>query len=371
MLSDTSLFQTFSALVAIDSPSLGERRLCDYLTRRLIALGLTVREDDAGALIGGDCGNLYGFLSGDESLTPLLFCAHMDTVAPAHGKQAVLHADGRVTSAGDTVLGADDLAAVTAILEALAEIQAKNLSHRPIEVLFTVAEEIYGRGAGVFDCSSLRSREVYVPDLTGCVGTAAYKAPTILRFTAVVEGRASHAGFAPQAGIHAIAAAAQGIAGLPMGQIDGDTTCNIGVIEGGLAPNIVPERCVVRGEIRSYVHQKALDCAARVEQIFADACRTRDAGLSFETICDLIAYEADTSHPVAARFWSVCADKGLTPSFIATFGGSDLNHFAQKGLTGLVLASAMNDCHSCAEYTTMDEMAALTDIILGLMTSRD
>ena len=370
-MSNLPIFDTFSQLVAIDSPSLGERQLCDHLTGRLTALGLTVREDNAATLLGGSCGNLYGFLPGDEALTPLLFCAHMDTVEPSRGKQAILHPDGRITSAGDTVLGADDLAAVAAILEALAQIQAQNLPHRPIEVLFTVAEEIYAKGAGAFDCTTLRSRQVYVPDLTGTVGTAAYKAPTILRFTATITGRASHAGFAPQAGIHAIAAAAQGISNLPMGQIDEDTTCNIGIINGGLAPNIVPEHCTLTGEIRSYDHQKALACADRVEQTLSAACQALGAALTFTTTCDLMAYETNLNHPVVNRFRAVCAQKGLTPSFIPTFGGSDLNHFAQKGLTGLVLASAMNDCHSTDEYTSLSELTNLTNLILGLMTTRD
>ena len=38
------LAETFAALVAIDSPSYGERQMADELTRRLRALGLTVEE---------------------------------------------------------------------------------------------------------------------------------------------------------------------------------------------------------------------------------------------------------------------------------------------------------------------------------------
>lgn len=58
------LAETFAALVAIDSPSYGERQMADELTRRLRTLGLTVEEDDAAERIGGTSGNLYGFLPG-------------------------------------------------------------------------------------------------------------------------------------------------------------------------------------------------------------------------------------------------------------------------------------------------------------------
>ena len=51
----------------------------------------------------------------------------MDTVEPAKGKKAVSHEDGTVTSDGTTVLGADDLAGVTAIYEVVRHIiETKN-----------------------------------------------------------------------------------------------------------------------------------------------------------------------------------------------------------------------------------------------------
>jgi len=46
------LLKSFVDLTAIDSPSLGERAMADALTRRLLALGFDVKEDDAG---GGAC----------------------------------------------------------------------------------------------------------------------------------------------------------------------------------------------------------------------------------------------------------------------------------------------------------------------------
>ena len=153
------LAATFAALVAIDSPSYGERQMADELTRRLRALGLTVEEDDAAERIGGTSGNLYSFLPGTLDLPPLLLCAHMDTVAPANGKRAVREPDGRIHSAGDTVLGADDLAAVAIILEVLEALAESGAPHRPVEVLFSASEETYCVGASAFDFSRVRSRE--------------------------------------------------------------------------------------------------------------------------------------------------------------------------------------------------------------------
>ena len=84
-MNNKRLLETFSDLVLIYSPSLSERLICDYLTSKLSKLGFRLHEDLVGEKIGGNTGNLYGFLPGDESLEPLLFCAHMDTVEPSSG----------------------------------------------------------------------------------------------------------------------------------------------------------------------------------------------------------------------------------------------------------------------------------------------
>lgn len=78
------------------------------------------------------------------------------------GKKAVLHEDGTITSDGSTVLGADDLSGVCAILEALTSLKEDGTPHRPLELLFDVAEETYCAGIRQFDFSRLKSKEAYV-----------------------------------------------------------------------------------------------------------------------------------------------------------------------------------------------------------------
>lgn len=122
--------------MSIDSPSKGERQMCDYIKSRFDKLGIKYEEDDTGKVIGGNCGNLYAYIDGDKDLEPILFSSHMDTVEPSTGKKAVFGENGLITSDGTTVLGSDDLAGVAAILEALEEIVNNNISHRPVEILF-------------------------------------------------------------------------------------------------------------------------------------------------------------------------------------------------------------------------------------------
>ena len=366
------LIEEFASLVYIDSPTFGEKTMGAYLRRALTELGLTVSEDAAGDGHPDGCGNILGFLDGDDSLgAPLLLCALMDTVSPALGKCAVIREDGRITSNGTTVLGADDASGIAAILEALHTLRESGQPHRPVEVLFTVAEEVYCSGAAQFDFTRLRAKEAYVLDLSGPVGSAAYSAPSILFFTATVRGRSAHAGFEPEKGVHAIAAAASAISALKLGHVDGDTTLNVGVISGGLATNIVPDTCEVRGEVRSFSHEAALAQIEAVKQQFQRCAQAAGAAVDFEVSSGCQAYQTPTNSPVVQRFQSCCAALGIQPRLDRTFGGSDNNYLAANGVSGLVIASGMYDCHTVGEYTTIDDLVKAAELTLALILSND
>ncbi len=365
------LVRTFRDLVAIDSPSLGERNMADELTRRLKRLGFTVEEDRAGEQAGGNCGNLYAYLCGNEALPPLLFCAHMDTVQPARGKRTVLELDGRIRSAGESVLGADDVSAIAAILEAAQTLAENGAPHRGVELLLTISEERYGTGAAAFDYSRIRAKEAYVPDYDGAHGQAVVAAPSIIGFRAEITGKASHAGFAPELGVSAIAAAARAIAGLRLGRITPDLTMNIGTISGGLSTNIVPDSCAAAGEIRGYEHDEALEQLAKAEDAFQTACDEAGAKLRFSSKCFLCAYRIPEDAAVVARYFRVCGARGFPTEAVRTFGGSDNNALTEHGISGIVIASAMHACHTRSEYTSIEELSQLAQIVADLMRDRD
>lgn len=367
MINRDRLISEFAELVEIDSPSFGERKIADILKKKLEDIGFSVSEDEAGSHYGSDCGNLYGYLPGDMTGAPLLFSGHMDTVAPANGKKAVLHHDGRITGAGDTVLGADDVAGLVSILEAIRSLQEDGKPHRSIEVIFPIAEEVYAKGSCLFDFSKVEAKEAYVLDLSGKVGRAAYTAPSILSFKAVILGRASHAGFSPEEGIHSIAIAAKAINHMKLGRVDADTTVNIGTITGGAATNIIPESCRLEGEIRSFQHDKALSCQEEIKELFTQEAEAAGASLQWEETVNCIAYETKLYSAVAERYREACRLSGLTAEFVKTFGGSDHNVFATKGIEGLVISNAMNRVHSCEEYTEVDELVKSTEIVRNLM----
>ncbi|KZX16833.1 peptidase T [Methanobrevibacter cuticularis] len=363
------IMKTFRELVLIDSPSLAERATCDYIAEILQDLGFKIHEDSVGEKIGGNSGNLYGFLEGDESLEPLIFNAHMDTVEPSKGKKAILDENGKITSEGDTILGADDISGIVAILEALVVIKENNLPHRPIEVIFFVSEEIYCLGSKNFDYSILKSKESYTLDASGDVGKAAYKAPSLVSFEMKIIGESGHSSHISAKTSHSIAIAAEAITKTKIGRIDEESTCNIGIIEGGLGLNLIPKECIIKGEVRSLSHEKAIKIVSEIEKNFTQTANKYNGKIEIDTQVNIHSYETPINHPVVKRFKRVCEELNIPYEILPALGGSDNNNMEQNGINGLVLSSAMNNPHSLEEYTTISELEKITKIVIKLMTS--
>ena len=377
MINKNRLVDQFKRMVEFDSETYHEREIADYLKEELKTLGFAVVEDEAGIRLkerikdygdGIPTGNIYGFLKGRHESEPILLSAHMDTVRPGLSKHAVEDKKGVITSQGDTVLGADDISGVVAILEAVRAIKEDGVAYPDIEVLFPVAEENYGKGSQIADYSKIHSKKAYVFDLSGEIGTAAISAPTLLSFELKVIGKNAHAGFCPQLGINAIEIAASAIAQLKQGWVDEETTVNIGTIRGGKQSNIVSDECVVVGEIRSLKDSRAINEWEKLKEIFEKtaACKGGSVEIQFEK--QIEAYEIEEEEEVAKRFKRVCERIGVKAVTQKTLGGSDNNHFVSNGIRGIVVACGMNEVHTKHEYTTIDQLEKSAILAYGLIT---
>ncbi|MBQ2678369.1 MAG: M20/M25/M40 family metallo-hydrolase [Firmicutes bacterium] len=359
----------FMELTGIDSVSFHERKMAALLKTELQELGFEVLEDDAAAALNGEAGNIYGILRGDPDKKPVLFSAHMDTVEPGIGKTPVLCDDGdTITSDGSTVLGADDVTGVVEILEGVR--LAKDSAHGDIEVLFTMGEEAYAKGAGVFDYSRLVSEAAYVLDMSGAPGTAARKAPSIISFEVTVTGKSAHAGFAPEEGINALKTAANAIARIKQGHISENTTFNIGTIKAGKATNIIADRCVCTGEARGFDHEEAMAQIDNAEAIFREEAGETGAGVEISRTVHIKAYETPEDADVCRCFRRACAELGLKGEIASTLGGSDNNVFVQHGLSGIVLSSGMYNTHTTKEYTYAKDLITGSELVAAIIKNR-
>src|SRR5207302_8476377 len=134
---------------------------------------------------------------------------------------------GVARSAGGTILGADNTAAVVAMIDAARSVLEEGRPHAGIELLFTPMEEVGLVGAYAFDHRRLQAQLGYVYDQAAPIGEVVLGAPSSHSLEVVFHGRASHSGMFPEEGRSAIAAAARAIADLRLGRVDEEATAHV------------------------------------------------------------------------------------------------------------------------------------------------
>lgn len=367
------LARIFMELVRLDSVSKEEALVCRHLRGCLEGLGAATFIDDAAEQVGGNSGNLIAHLPGKADVAPLLLSAHMDTVEPGRGIRPFLD-KGIFTSQGDTILGADDKCGVAIILEALACIQENHgMAVGPIEVAFTVCEELGLIGAKHLDYRLLSATMGYVLD-TRHTGVLITRAPAANHLEIKIEGRAAHAGVEPEKGINAIALASRAISKLQWGRIDDQTTCNIGMIQGGMATNIVPAHVVMSGEVRSHDDAKLNGVTDTIVKGFeesiaayqppGDAQRPK---LVVQVRRDFDRLAVDEDHGVVTLAKKAAAAFNQPMRCATSGGGSDANVFAGRGIVAGVLGTGCDKVHTVDEQVALDDMAGVTRLLIKII----
>ncbi len=359
------LVRTFLDLVQLDSESRHERAVADYVKDRLLALGYTVEEDDAGEAIGGDAGNVLAFRQGSGPGRHLLFCAHMDTVAPGVGVRPV-RTGGVIASDGTTVLGGDDKAGIAAILEAAEVLAAQKEASAPHQFLFTVAEEAGLLGAKHFDVARLGAVDAaFFLDSEGLPNEICVASPHHIDIAFTFHGRTAHAGVEPEKGVSAIQMAARAIAAMPLGRLDAETTANIGILHGGQASNVVCDEVTARGEARSMRREKVEAQIASMIHCAEEAASAMGGTVETSTeecyAAVNLAPDCETLRLAAAALGRL----GLSPKWIRSGGGSDANVFCGRGVPAANLGVGMRSVHSVEEELDVEAMRTAAEFILA------
>jgi tripeptide aminopeptidase len=359
----------FLELCALPSPSGRERAVADRVTAYLTALGLGWDEDDAGARLDGDTGNVYCRIPPTTSGggTPIFLCAHTDTVPPETAIDPVVGEDGVVRNTADTILGSDNKAAVVAMLEAVRRVLEEGREHAGLELLFTPQEEVSLRGADAFDHTRLVATTGYVYDQGAPIGEIVLGSPHARLLDFRFHGRAAHAGMYPEDGRSAIAAASRAIADFRLGRIDEETSANVGVITGGTARNVVPEWCSCTAEVRSHDESKAVALAREMLESAAFAASLADCEVESEVRPSFPGYrfrESDEPVRLAATALERC---GYTPSYALSGGGADANVFNARGLQCVNLANGMTEIHTPDEHIAVADLEGMVDVTLALI----
>ncbi len=369
------MIDLFFSLVQIDSPSKKEVDVALFIEKLLAGTGAKVWQDDAGEKIGGNCGNLHIRIPARKSGSgAVLFSAHMDTVMPGLGIKPRL--DGNVIrSDGTTVLGADDKAGVTAILEMLQCIHESEMPHGPIEVIFDVAEEIGLMGANVVDLSQVEAKFAIVLDGEE-MDQIIYKSPSANRMLYEIEGIAAHAGMRPENGISAIEVFAEAVSNMKLGRLDEETTANIGTVESGRATNIVADHLTARAEVRSHSVEKLEAQTKAMSEAFNRAVakfeRMIDGQLRRAVFKESIKREFKAMHvPTDSIPFQIVSEAGHTLGLdmkpLAIGGGTNANVYNEKGLPAVVIGCGMKEEHTTSEHVLVDDLVKAAQLCLAIL----
>jgi tripeptide aminopeptidase len=355
----------FVRLCEISSPTGEEGPVAAAVKEELTSFGFDVHEDGAALPAGAGAGNLLMRIEGEKP-GYVMFCAHLDTVPHEGPIKVLLDDDGIYRSAGETILGADNKAAVAVLME-LANRYREQPPAIGIELLFTVAEEEGLRGAANFDMSLLKADTAYVLDHASDLGEVITAAPSHHRITAEFTGVEAHAGLEPEKGRSAIAAAARAIAEMELGRLDEETTANIGLIEGGTSGNVVAGRCRLLGEARSVDADRTVEVISAMSDSMITAAS--EAGCEVDIVTEELfrGYRVPDDSAALATAEQVLRGRGHVPTRRATGGGSDAHVFRAAGMDALLLANGTYDNHTANETVPQANLAEMLEICEGIV----
>lgn len=360
------LHETFVRLCEIRSPTGEEREVADTIIAELGALGLEVLEDDAAGPARAGAGNIVARLPG-RSDRWAMFCAHIDTV-PHEGQIEVVDDEGVFRSRGETILGADNKAAVAVFMELVAR-HAKEPPPVGIELLLTVAEEQGLRGAKAFDVSALRADCGFVLDHASPIGEVIDTSPTQQRVIADFSGVEAHAGIRPEDGSNAIAAAAAAIARMELGRLDEGTTANVGTIAGGTSGNVVPGHCRVGAEARSLDADRAAAVAGELTEACAWGASAHGCDVDVRVEELFRGYELKSGSRSLELAEAGLRATGFEPVRTFTGGGSDANALIAAGFDCVLLANGTEANHTADESVSARNLDAMLEVCEAIVAA--
>ncbi|MEZ4658949.1 MAG: M20 family metallopeptidase [Caldilineaceae bacterium] len=190
-------------------------------------------------------------------------------------------------------------------------------------------------------------------------------------YTITARGRSAHAGVEPEKGRNAIMA----LAGLlleinRLNNLRPGITINVGVIEGGSRPSVVPDFARAQLDLRAWT-QADMDAASTA--IAACVANAQEDGITFE-----LALQPDSTAPpleytpgvqrLEALTQAVAAELGFTVHGARTGGSSDICFAAQTGAPGLDGLGPVGGLdHGPDEYIELRSIVPRIALLVGVM----
>jgi tripeptide aminopeptidase len=385
-MTDQQATKLLMDLMAIPGPSGRETQVADFIRRQLLAAGApasALHSDQAHRRISPDCevGNLVLRLPGTVREPRRMLSAHMDTVPICVGCQPIRR--GKRISAADpqTGLGGDDRAGVAILLSTAMEILKRNLPHPPLTFLWTVHEE-----GGLHGARHVRLGMLGKPKLAFNFDGSDPNRLTIgatggYRMNIEIRGIASHAGGHPEQGVSAIAVASLAVTDLVNNGWHGliekgrhRGTSNVGVIEGGVATNVVADLVRVRVEARSHEPKFRKRIVREIEKAFRKAAKQVKSSkgkcgqVTIQGQLDYEAFRLSRSEPSVQAAAAAVEAVGVEVDYAIANGGLDANWLVRYGIPTVSLGCGQKNQHTVDEALDLDGFQQACRIGLALAT---
>ena len=234
-------------------------------------------------------------------------------------------------------------------------------AHLPLEVIFTVQEEVSLLGSKSLDYSKLESKRGLVFDGGPETQKIDVSSPTYSRVDIVIKGRSAHAGFEPEKGISAIQIAGHIISKLKLGRIDSETTANIGLIQGGSVRNAIPDLVHLKGEIRSRNPRKLTKHEVHFREVI-DRVLNNFHQSQIETVIEkeIDGYFLTKNHKMLLYASSILSKMNLKPIHQHSGGLTDANIFHANGVEVVTVGIGNHLAHTTREYVIILQMLQST-----------
>jgi acetylornithine deacetylase/succinyl-diaminopimelate desuccinylase-like protein len=311
------------AITSVPAPSFEEQARAAWLRERMQALGIMTSSDAVG--------NLLAVRPGLQTELPYVaFSAHLDTVFPAATPLDIRREQARLLGPGISDNGSG-LAALWALAAAFAAVGI--VTSTPLLFIANVGEEGEGNLRGMrhiyrerLSCQNAVMDEVAAPALAALITLDGAGNDSIIsqalgsrRFEVVITGPGGHS-WSDHGMPNPIVAASlvvERLFRIPL-PVNPRTTLNIGLIEGGTSVNTIPERAVLKVDIRSSDSRHLDDLEQQLRRAVADACKETDArsararlDFAITMVGERPAGELPAASPLLAAIRAVDAQLGI------------------------------------------------------------
>ena len=256
-----NLFELTRKLIDIPSVTGDEKAVGEFLKEHLETRGYQVEMQEVEA-------DRFNIIATTGHLPRVVFSTHMDTVPPFI-----------VSSEDETRIfgrGACDAKGIIAAQIVAAE-QLRSEGIGQIGLLFTVDEEMGSLGAQIANDHQAAHETMFLINGEPTDNRLAAATKGSLRVALKSRGRAAHSAY-PEQGESAIEKLLDVLSDIrscmwPADELLGETTCNIGSINGGTRPNVIPEAAEAVLQFR--LVSEAAPCAPASGTINRRSCGDR------------------------------------------------------------------------------------------------